>query len=118
MTRKEVQERYQIPEDILQLYEKGHLCRCKCKAKEAYVYKDTNIENLENILTLYHSGFSPEEIKLYMQLLSEKELTAEQRLKILKRKRKETLERIHAQEKQLENIDYLRYEIDQTTKNK
>ena len=53
-----------------------------------------------------------------MQLLSEKELTAEQRLEILKRKRKETLERIHAQEKQLENIDYLRYEIDQTTKNK
>ena len=46
--------------------------------------------------------------------LPEESRTAARRLQMLKQKRAETLEEIYRKERQLQKLDYLRYEIQKT----
>lgn len=46
-----------------------------------------------------------------MRLLLNGKFTEEERLKMLNGKRSETLDEIHFKEKQLDRLDYLRFEI-------
>lgn len=62
------------------------------------------------LITLHQIGFESAEIEAYMKLL-EKEDSDGQRLRILERKRRRLLDEIHFQEKQLSQLDYLRYSI-------
>ena len=109
MTKKEASEKYQIPIDILEQYEKWNLCDEVKRVMGMWQYDDNDLKRLSMIMTLYDTGFDKEEIEQYMRLYLRGDETATERMRILKQKRDQTLDEIHFQEKRLENLDYLRY---------
>lgn len=109
MTRTEASERYQIPIEILEEYEKWDFCRAGKQAEGAWQYDDEDLERLSMIMTLSVIGFEKKEIEQYMRLYLKGDTTSAERLRILQKKRDRMLDEIHIQEKQLENLDYLRY---------
>lgn len=74
-------------------------------------YDDTDLERLSLIMTLHDIGFENPDIETYMKLLLERKNTEEQRMRLLDKKRRTILEDIHFREKQLSQLDYLRYHI-------
>mgnify|MGYP001028888561 FL=1 len=116
MTIYEASARYQIPLDILRDYERWGLCGAVKKVMGAWQYDDRDLELLSLIMTLHDIGFSTEEIETYMRLLLEGTHTDTARLQMLNRKRDAALDEIHFREKQLERMDYLRYQIRQSKK--
>lgn len=111
MTIYEASEKYHIPIKILQEYESWGLCSEVKKVMGSWHYDESDIERLSMIMTLHDVGFTNEEIHKYMSLWTLGEPTKEKRKKILIQKRNEMLDEIHFKEKQLERLDYLRYEI-------
>ena len=111
MTIYEASKRYNIPLNILHEYERWGLCNAVKKVMGAWQYDDTDLERLSLIMTLHDIGFESSEIEIYMKLLLEKENSEDERLKILEDKRRNILDDIHLKEKQLNYLDYLRYNI-------
>lgn len=74
-------------------------------------YDESDIECLSTIMTLHDIGFTNDEVEKYMRLLLEGKSTEKERPKMLSEKRLGTLEEIHSKEKQLDCLDYLRFEI-------
>ena len=110
MTLNEASERYKIPIKILQEYESWGLCGEVKKVMGSWHYDESDIEQLSIIITLHGIGFTKDEVQQYMRLLLEGESTKKQRLKMLGDKRNGTLDEIHFMEKQLDRLDYLRFE--------
>lgn len=111
MTRKEVRERYKIPAKILKEYENWGLSEQVGNAKIAGQYDDNDITRLGLIMTLHDIGFSSREVEHYMHLALNGISTQPERLAMLKKRRGETLEEIHCREKQIADMDYLRYKL-------
>ena len=111
MTKQEASERYGIPVNILDEYESWGLCPAVKKVMGAWQYDESDIERLSLILTLHDIGFEPDEVENYMRLVLEGNSTDAQRLLMLGEKRRGMLDEIHFREKQLDRLDYLRYEI-------
>ncbi len=112
MTIDEVCVKYQIPKEILKLYESWGLCGEVKKVMQDWKYDDTDIERLSLIMTLHDIGFDSQETEQYMRLFTQDSDTVEQRMKMIQQKRNHTLDEIHMKEKQLERMDYLRYMMD------
>ena len=100
-----------FPLEILHEYEQWGLCGAVKKVIGAWQYDDTDLERLSMIMTLHDIGFKNSEIETYMKKLLEKESGEDQCLKMLEQKRQSILDEIHFREKQLSNLDYLRYNI-------
>lgn len=111
MTIEEASERYKIPIKILREYESWGLCSEVKKVMGAWQYDQTDIERLSLIMTLHDVGFTNDEVEQYMRLALSDEETSEERMQMLRRKRNGTLDEIHFKQKQLDRLDYLRYEI-------
>ena len=111
MTTDEASRQYRIPIKVLKEYERWGLCGAVKKVMGAWQYDDTDIRRLSTIMTLHDIGFTVEEVEAYMRLLLEGDHTAVQRLSMLEKKRSAALEEIHFKERQLQRLDYLRYEI-------
>lgn len=111
MTMNEVSRRYNIPIKILQEYESWGLCAEVKNVMGSWHYDETDIERLSTIMTLHDIGFTNDEVKKYMQLLLRGKSTEEERLNMLSEKRNGTLDEIHFKEKQLDRLDYLRFEM-------
>lgn len=111
MTINEASERYKIPINILKIYESWGLCGEVKKVMGSWHYDESDIERLSIIMTLHDIGFTNEQVEKYMRLLLEGNSTERERLKMLSEKRNGTLEEIHFKEKQLDRLDYLRFEI-------
>lgn len=111
MTKQETSMKYSIPISILDEYESWGLCREVKKVMGVWQYDDTDLERLSMIMTLHDIGFTNTEVEHYMQLMLEGNPTKEQRLRMLNRRRSDTLDEIHWKEKQLERLDYLRHSI-------
>lgn len=111
MTIQEASEKYNIPIKILREYERWGLCGEVKKVMGAWRYDDSDIERLSVIMTLHDVGFTSEEIEKYMTLLLQGESSEKERLKMLGDRRHATLDEIHFKEKQLDRLDYLRFEI-------
>lgn len=116
MTIFEASERYQIPIGILREYESWGLCGAVKKVMGDWQYDDQDIERLSMIMTLHDIGFVKEEVETYMKLVIAGESTGNERLRMLNKKRNSALDEIHFREKQLERMDYLRYEIQKLKK--
>lgn len=110
MTIEEASEKYCIPIKILKEYESMELCKTVKRVMGEWQYDDEDIKRLSMIMTLYETGFSKEDIDEYMCLALSGE-NDEECLKILSKKRKKTLDKIHILEKQISNLDYLKNEI-------
>lgn len=111
MTKQEASERYGIPVNILDEYESWGLCSAVKKVMGAWQYDESDIERLSLILTLHDIGFGAAEVENYMRLVLEGDSTGAQRMLMLGEKRQGMLDEIHFREKQLDRLDYLRYEI-------
>lgn len=113
MTIHEASEKYNIPIKILQEYESWGLCGEVKKVMGSWRYDNSDIERLSTIMTLHDIGFANDEIETYMKLLLQGEATKKERLNMLNDKRAGTLDEIHFKEKQLDRLDYLRFELKQ-----
>lgn len=111
MTIHEASEKYNIPIKILREYESWGLCGEVKKVMGSWRYDDSDIERLSMIMTLHDVGFTNDEVEEYMKLLLQGKSTEKERLKMLNDKRYGTLDEIHFKEKQLDRLDYLRFEI-------
>ncbi len=113
MTGKEVSEKYNIPIEVLNEYEKWNLCKKAQNSDNGWKYDDDDLEIISIMMTLRNVGFNSEEIKEYIELQLEDNDTAGVRLRLLKEKRNVLLDEIHSNEKCIEDIDYLRYKMKQ-----
>ena len=111
MTKSEACERYRIPPEILSEYESWGLCGAVRQVMGDWQYDDQDLERLGLIMTLHDIGFENKEVEAYMRLMMQGDETKEERMKMLNRHRSHALDEIHFREKQLERMDYLRYEI-------
>ncbi len=118
MTINEASERYKIPIKILQEYESWGLCGEVKKVMGSWHYDESDIERLSTIMTLHDIGFTNAEVKRYMKLLLQGKSSEAERLKMLEAKRNGTLDEIHFKERQLDRLDYLRFEMQSQNKNK
>lgn len=109
MTIQEVSEKYKIPIEILQDYESWGLCGAGEMAMDSWRCDDGALERLSTIMTLHEIGFTSGEIEAYMRLL--RKGSAAEQVEMLNNKRAGTLAEIHLKEKQLDRLDYLRFEI-------
>ncbi|WP_314723517.1 MerR family transcriptional regulator [Enterocloster bolteae] len=116
MTIFEASEHYQIPIELLREYESWGLCGAVKKVMGDWQYDDQDLERLSMIMTLHDIGFANEEVETYMRLMLAGEATSAERLRMLNEKRTSALDEIHFREKQLERMDYLRYQIRQSKK--
>ena len=111
MTIKEASEKYHIPLELLREYERWGLCDTVKKVMGAWQYDDRDLERLSMIMTLHDAGFTGEEVKTYMQLILSGTDTTAKRLQLLKHKRACILKAIHRRERQLDQLDHLRYKM-------
>ena len=111
MTIEEASERYNIPIKILREYERWGLCSDTKNVIGAWQYDQTDIERLSLIMTLHDACFTNEEAERYMRLTLSNSETTEERMEMLRKKRNNTLAEIHFRQKQLDRLDYLRFEI-------
>ena len=116
MTIFEASEKYNIPVKILRAYESWGLCGEVKKVMGSWQYDDSDIERLSTIMTLHDIGFTNAEVERYMKLLLQGTSGEEERLKMLETKRNGTLDEIHFKERQLDRLDYLRFEIQKGNK--
>lgn len=118
MTIDEASERYKIPVKILREYESWGLCGEVKKVMGSWHYDDSDLERLSLIMTLHDIGFTNTEIEKYMRLLLEGSSTEKERMKMLNDKRDGTLDEIHLKQRQLDRLDYLRFEMKADNGNK
>ena len=118
MTIFEASEKYNIPVSILQEYESWGLCGEVKKVMGSWRYDDSDIERLSTIMTLHDIGFTNAEVERYMKLLLQGKSGEDERLKMLETKRNGTLDEIHFKERQLDRLDYLRFEMKSQNENK
>ena len=111
LTITEASEHYNIPIEILREYESWGLCDEVEKVMGNWQYDDQDLERLSLIMTLHDVGFAPEDIEAFMRLAMQGKETESARMRMLNQHRNEALDEIHFREKQLERMDYLRYEI-------
>lgn len=83
----------------------------------SWQYDDSDIERLSTIMTLHDIGFTKAEVERYMKLLLQGASGEEERLKMLEAKRNGTLDEIHFKERQLDRLDYLRFEMKSQNRN-
>lgn len=111
MTVSEASEKYNIPVDILNEYERWGLCSLDKKDTGDRQYDDTDLDRLSMIMTLHDIGFNSNEAERYMRLLLDGKDTENERLRMLNKLRNNALDEIHIKEKQLERMDYMRHKI-------
>lgn len=111
MTREEASERYRIPIGILDEYERWGLCSAVKRVMGVWQYDDRDLERLSTIMALHDMGFDAEEVERYMRLLLSDADTRRERLRMLEQRRNAALDEIHLKEKQLQRLDYLRYQM-------
>ncbi len=111
MTKEEVSRRYNIPVSILDEYQSWGLCGVVQMAMDDWQYDDHDLERLGMVMALHDMGFTNGEVETYMRLLIQGSQTQERRLRMLNERRSKALDELHLKERQLERMDYLRFEI-------
>ena len=118
MTIEEASKEYAIPIKVLKEYQSWGLCSAVKSVMGAWQYDDRDIERLSLIMTLHDIGFTNEEVEQYMRLVVAEDNTNEEQMQMLTRLRRKAMDEIHFKQKQLDRLDYLRYEIEKNTKHK
>lgn len=105
VTKEELCKKYHIPKAVLNLYEKTNT-----QNGAAAQWDDRDLEKISILMTLCESGFSESEAVLYLQHLEDHQ-EYDACMALLDTKRHSVLDEINRREKQIENIDYLKYKI-------
>lgn len=105
MTRRDMIERFGIPDTILNDYERN------VRKTHTEVYNDADLALLSQMVTLYEIGFTSQQAQQYLCAAEVQSNSNTMKLTLLNQKRQELLNTIHQQEEQLDKLDFLRYEI-------
>ena len=116
LTIKEAGKRYNIPAKILKAYKSWGFCGESEHGGDIQC-GDADIERLSLIMPLYDIGFSEREAEIYVRLTLEGAGSDVSRLKMLEKKRAESLEDIHMRELRLARLDHLRRELQKRLEN-
>lgn len=108
---EEVSKLYTIPIPVLKAYESWGLCDEVKKVLGQWEYDERDIERLSMIMTLHDIGFEKAEIAKYMELMMGGDATCVERQCMLNQKRHTALDAMHFQQKCIDRIDYLKYEM-------
>ena len=111
MKIKEVSEKYNVPMTALRYYEKAGLFNQVKRINGIREYDDLDIERLSLILTLKNIGLSNETILKYIELNEQGAHTKKQQIQVLKLERQKLLDSIHNQQKNIDSLDYLIYQL-------
>ena len=111
MTIYEAGERYRIPLNVLKEYETWLRGGEGGNGKDLRQCSQMDIDRLSLIMTLHDVGFTDAEVEHYMRLTLSGDRQDRERLAMLRKRRNETLEEIHAKQAQLDRLDYLLYEL-------
>ncbi|MDU1910705.1 MerR family transcriptional regulator [Fusobacterium sp.] len=106
MTFDEIKKYYNITDEIIQEYKNWGFSRIEKNGKN-----NSELEKLKLIMILRDSGFNAKEIENYMKIEFKDGRADAKKMKLLNDKRNQLLDKIHTYEKQLGNLDYIRYEI-------
>lgn len=112
MTIEEVSGRYNIPMEVLKMYERWNLCGEVKKLIEAWKYDDTDLKRLGLVMSLHNMRFENEEIEKYMCYELKGDETKRERIELIKKKRAELMRGIHADEKRVRELDFMKYELE------
>lgn len=102
MTKEEICEKYNIPSKLYDKYE--FVSREACCEESA-------LDVISMLMTLYEIGFDEEEADSFAVLYFSNGDSVSQQLDMLTKKREEILSKLHERQKQLDNIDFLRYKL-------
>lgn len=105
MTKEELCEKYSVPPDVFDEYKGCGLCESDCDLA------DSDIECISLMMSLKDAGLDRKQTRQYMRLMYSDGQRREKCLEILKKQRLNTLDEIHALEKQLESTDCLIYNL-------
>ena len=116
MTDREIHERYSVPMEIIREYDSmlrdtGGPCSGQ--------YGEADLRRMSEMMSLYGLDFSPDEVRTYMELSSSPdERCVRQLCGMLDKRRRETLDEIHVKEARISRMDYLRHELERSSKRK
>ncbi len=103
MTLQRLGEQYDIAVEKLKYFSENELIEID---KE---YENEDVERLSKICILYETGLSAKDIKKLLDFETENKYN--EQLRLLGEHRFNLLDDIHAQQSQLDKLDYLMYEI-------
>lgn len=106
---KEVSERFDVAMTTLRYYEQVGLFDDVKRINGVREYEDKDIERLSMILTLRNSGLSLESISQYIEMM--KNGMKLPRIHMLKKERQRLLHEIHLQQKNLDSLDRIIYQL-------
>lgn len=111
MTTEQASERFGVPLGKLQLYEKQGLFDCHKQPDGSIDYDDELMDYIGIINVLTDAGAETDTLRTFMQRLMQSTITKEEKLRYLRRQRQKLLDHIHAQQKSLDQLDYIIFDV-------
>ena len=111
MQIKEVCRRFNVSRATLKYYEKEGLFEDVVRVNGIREYEDRDIERLSLIITLKNVGLTIDMIAKFIDCDEHNDETKTKRIKILQNERLKLLDDIHQQQKRLDSLDCLIYQI-------
>lgn len=111
MKIKEVSDKFNISMTTLRYYEKIGLFDDVKRVNGVREYEDNDIRYLSMIITLKKAGLSNDSILKYIELSKQGHISNRERIYILKQQRQKLLDEIHHNQKNLDCLDYLIYDL-------
>lgn len=111
MKIKEVSHKFNISMTTLRYYEKIGLFNDVKMVNGVREYEDKDIRYLSIIITLKNAGVNNDSIVKYIELSKQGDISNAERIYILKQQRQKLLDEIHHNQKNLDCLDYLIYDL-------
>ena len=109
MNINEISLAYNVPVDCIQDFEnQGFFDEVK-QINGKKIYEEKDIQKLSFLMTLKNVGMSIQDMKKYIQYISEGDSTLSQRIDMLTRYRQALLEKAHTCYKSIDILDYFIY---------
>lgn len=107
----EVSEKYNISMATLRYYEKIGLLDDVNRIHGIRDYQEKDIEQIGLVLNLKEAGLDNETLKEYLTLIKQGKSTSKARVCLLKKQKTKLLDTIHKQQKYIDCLDYLVYQL-------
>lgn len=117
MKIQEVSDLCQIPITTLRYLEKVGILDTIERVQGIRQYKEVDIEQIRLVLTLKKMGLSIEKIKEYITLEKQGKDSLKKRILVLQNHRYKILDTIHQQQKHIDCLDYIVYQLQQEVDN-
>ena len=118
MTIEQASERFAVPLDKLQFYEKQGLFDCHKQPDGMVDYNDDLMDYLGIINVLMDAGAEVDTLRSFMERLMQSRITKDEKLRYLRSQRQKLLENIHSKQKLLDQLDYIIFDANRPSSSK